>query len=427
MGRKYTLVGVGVILFTLVVAGVSFTAGVQSAAQTELDGMPRPVTRIASRLPVLNATLKSALAQSVDNPEDLGQTFEVFWDAWRIVESDFIGDVEREELVRGAIRGMVEALDDPYTQYVDPEHNAVDRAQDSGKIEGIGATVELMDGQLTIVAPLQDSPADEAGLRSGDVILAVEGQSVEGMELLEAVSLVRGPKGSTVELTILREGVEEPFTVTVTRDEIPLISVEGRMLTNDVGYVAIRSFNVRTSEELDEALSGLDEQGAQGVVLDLRDNPGGLLDAAVDVVSRFVDDGAALWWENADGTMYAMDVEEGQTYEWPMVVLVNAGSASASEIVAGALQDSRRAMLVGTQTFGKGSVQHVHQLRDGGSLRITTAHWLTRDRREINSVGLTPDVEIERDINAEGDIQLSYARRLLNNRLAPQRYYVPYR
>lgn len=426
MGRKYIVVGLGVILLTLVVAGLSFTAGVQSAAQPELGGTLQPVARVASRLLLPDTRLNPASVQSANMPEDLEQTFEVFWDAWRIVESDYIGDVERETLVQGAIRGMVEALDDPYTQYLDPEHNAIDRAQDSGKIEGIGATVELVDGQLTIVAPLKDSPADAAGLRAGDVILAVEGQSVDGMELLEAVSLVRGPKGSTVKLMIRREGVEESFSVTVTRDEIPLVSVETRMLADDVGYLAIRSFNVRTGEELDEALDVLDEQGARGIVLDLRDNPGGLLDAAVDVVSRFVDNGAALWWENADGTMYSMDVQEGQTYQQPMIVLVNAGSASASEIVAGALQDSGRAALVGTQTFGKGSVQHVHQLRDGGSLRITTARWLTRDKREINGVGLAPDVEIEQDTNFQGDIQLSYARRLLHNRLAPQRY-IPYR
>jgi carboxyl-terminal processing protease len=426
MWRRRMLAGLGLILFTLVVAGLSFGAGVQSVADTEPGPSVQPIVQIASRLPFFGANLGSTGVLAADAPDDLEDSFEVFWDAWRIIESDFIGDVDRETLIQGAIRGMVEAVDDPYTQYLDPEHNAIDRARDSGKIEGIGATVELVDGRLTIVSPLKDSPADKAGLQAGDVILAVGDQSVEGMDLLDAVSLVRGPSGSSVTLLIEREGVDEPFTVSVTRDEIELISVDGHMLSDSVGYLGIHSFNARTVEELDETLHTLDQQGTRALVLDLRDNPGGFLDAAVEVVSRFVDDGAALWWENADGSIYAMDVEDRRTYHWPMIVLVNAGSASASEIVAGALQDSGRAALVGVQTFGKGSVQHVHQLRDGGSLRVTTAHWLTRDKREINGVGLAPNVEVTQGTDSARDTQLDYARRRLQSRLA-RLHDIPYR
>ncbi len=416
--KRFVAVAAGVI-FALVVAVLSFAAGVQVAEH--------PTTSIAARVPLASQVADSVRPRpAADVPDSLKEDFAVFWDAWGIIEEDFIGEIDRQAMIQGAINGMVESLDDPYTQYVEPEDNAIMQEDDNGKFEGIGAMVEMIDGRLTIVSPLKGSPADEAGLRSGDIILEVGGTPIQGMDLSEAVSLVRGPEGTTVVLTIQRKGAEESFKVTIERAEIELHTVESHMLTDEVGYLAIRKFGGRTAEELDEALHDLEEQGARALILDLRNNPGGFLETAVQTVNRFLDDGPAVWWQRADGSSYPLLVEERDTFEGDMVVLVNEGSASASEIVAGALQDSNRATLVGVTTFGKGSVQNVHQLRDGGSIRVTTARWLTREEHEIEGVGLSPDYHVDQPDDVEVDRQLNFAQQLLQNQLAPL-FDIPYR
>jgi carboxyl-terminal processing protease len=221
---------------------------------------------------------------------------------------------------------------------------------------------------------------------------------------------------------VQREGVEEPFDVTVVREEIVLPSVVTRMLGHGIAYLALRNFNNRTIPELAQSLRNLEEQGTQALILDLRGNPGGFLDVAVEAVSRFINEGPVLWWEDADGSRYPILVKQRPTYDWPLIVLVDQGSASAAEIMAGAIQDADRGILVGTRTFGKGSVQNVHQLRDGGSLRVTTAHWLTRDGRPIQGVGLEPDVIVEQKSDfPDFDFQLAFARRLLYNRITQHR------
>ncbi len=416
MWRKHIAVIAALLGFTLLVASLSFAAGIYAAES--------PGHAIASRLPIPGYLAGLAAAHpAAGAPADLEEDFAVFWDTWRIVENDFFGETDKQAMIQGAIKGMVGALGDPYTQYVDPQQNEIMRENDSGGFEGIGATVDMIDGKLTIVSPLRDSPADQAGIKAGDVILEVDGRPVQGLELIEAVSLVRGPKDSTVTLTIERKGVDEPFTVSIVRASIPLITVESRMLADRIGYLAVHSFGSQTVKELDENLAALERQGAKALILDLRGNPGGFLDAAVETTSRFVESGPVLWWQNADGTSYSMDVRPHRTFEWPMVVLIDHGSASASEIVAGALQDTGRASLIGEQSFGKGSVQNVHQLRDGGSVRVTTAHWLTPDKHEINGIGLEPDIHVARDETRPSvDTQLSYARRMLQNRIAVPRH-----
>lgn len=413
MWRKRFLIGVVLAICILFVAGISFAAGARVATQ--------PANSMASRIPLVGEAVRSLSTQAaVGAPPEVEDDFEVFWDVWNIVEEDYYGDPDPQAMIQGAIDGMVETLGDSYTQYVNPQENEIMREDDSGSFEGIGATVDMIDGQLTVVSPLKGSPAAQAGLQAGDVILKVDATTVKDMDLLEAVSLVRGPEGSTVTLTIQREGVAEPFEIPIQRAEIELVTVESRMLTNEVGYLTINSFGGRTVEELDANLQSLADQGAQALVLDLRNNPGGFLDAAVETVSRFLDAGPVVWWQNADGSSYPLRVKERQTYDWPMVVLVNEGSASASEIVAGALQDSGRATLLGTQTFGKGSVQNVHQLRDGGSLRVTTAHWLTRDKHEINGIGLKPDHYVTQETDVTGvDRQLNIAHRMLQQAFDP--------
>jgi len=418
MWRKRLLYTVLLSLFTLGIAISGFLTGVRVANT--------PSSALASKAPLLKAIQRSELPDQLGTPPELEEEFAVFWDVWHIVISEFYGEVDQQALIQGAIRGMVEALGDPYTQYIDPRHNAILKEDDQGRFQGIGATVDMIDGRLTIVAPIEGSPAERAGLRAGDVILEVDGVSVEGMDLLEAISLVRGPKGTTVVLTIQRKGVPEPFDISIVRDEITLASVTSRMLDDKLGYLAIHTFNTRTVRELTKHLSDLEERGARALILDLRGNPGGFLDAAVETVSRFVDEGPALWWESADGSRYPIRVKRRTRYDWPLVVLVDGGSASAAEIVAGALQDAGRGVLVGTRTFGKGSVQNVHQLRDGGSLRVTTAHWLTRDGHQIQGVGLEPDFVVEQDPDRpDRDLQLEYARRLLHKRLT-RRYFVPW-
>lgn len=415
MWSKRFPVGFVLIVFILTIAGLSFAAGLHVAAH--------PPNGIASRVPIVGQVADTVISHPTSGvPEDVEAEFAVFWDVWQIVEDDFFGTPDHQAMIEGAIKGMVEALGDPYTQYVNPQQNAIQREDDSGEFEGIGATVDMIDGRLIIISPLKGSPADKAGLKAGDIILEVDGTPIQDMDLIQAVSLVRGPEGSTVRLTIQREGVAEPFTLSIVRAKISLVSVESRMLSDQVGYLAIRSFGSRTIQELDDHLSELKQQGATALILDLRGNPGGFLDTAVETVSRFIKSGPVLWWENADGTRRPIRVKPRSTYDWPMVVLIDEGSASASEIVAGALQDSGRATLVGTRTFGKGSVQNVHQLRNGGSVRVTTAHWLTRDKHAIDGVGLEPDIYIAQDESRpEVDIQLHFARRMLGQRTAAPR------
>ncbi len=411
MVRKRAL---AILLLTVValggVAGFGFMAGLRVA------NAPSPA--LASQLPGPETAQQRWLPAQAGTPQELEEEFAVFWDVWQIIERDFFGEVDRQAMIRGAIRGMVKALGDPYTQYLDPRHTAILREDDTGRFEVIGATVDMVDGRLAIVDLVEGGPAERAGLRPGDVVLKIDGVVVDGMDLLDAVSLVRGPKGSTVVLTVQREGIAEPFDVTLVREEIVLPSISSRMLGNGIAYLAIRSFNSRTVHELTQSLRKLEEKEAQALILDLRGNPGGFLDVAVEVVSRFIDEGPALWWEEADGTRYPILVKQRPTYDWPLIVLVDQGSASAAEIMAGAIQDADRGILVGTRTFGKGSVQNVHQLRDGGSLRVTTAHWLTRDGYRIQGVGLEPDVIVEQKPDfPDTDFQLEFAKRLLYNRI----------
>jgi len=393
----------------------SFVAGLSVEGETRAS--------LVSRLPLPIAQQRSGPGLDDDAPSD--DALAVLWEVWHIVENDFFGrPLDEDRMVQGAINGMLGTLGDRHTRYVDPRHNALLRDNDDGTFQGIGATLDVVDGQFTVVAPLADSPAEKAGLHPGDVILAVDSESLAGLELLDVIARVRGPAGTTVVLTIQRKGLADPFDLSIIRAEIPVYTVESHMLDDDVGYLAIHSFGGRTAGEVDRALARLRDTGAMALVLDLRDNPGGFLDTSIEVVSRFVRGGVAAHWQNPDGSTRPLRVKSRDGVDWPMIVLVNAGSASASEIVAGALQDRDRATLVGETTFGKGSVQNVYELQDGGSLHVTTAHWLTPDRRDINGVGLTPDRPVQRtadDVAAGRDPQLRWAQHLLRSKLGGYR------
>jgi carboxyl-terminal processing protease len=325
------------------------------------------------------------------------EAFQVFWEAWGIVQRDFYGDLPAEdEITYAAIRGMLSALNDPYTSFVEPEEVAIRAEDDSGEYEGIGAYVDMdEDGKLVIVEPFEGSPAEEAGLQAGDRVIAVDGVSVIGMTLYEAIGLVRGPAGSEVTLLVEREGVEEPFEVTVTRDRFELEIVDVEMLDDDIGYIRLREFGARATEKMEEGLEELLAQNPKGIVFDLRFNPGGWLDQALGVADLFLSDGVILtqrWRDGREEVFRARDGDIGE--DIPLVVLVDRGSASASEIVAGALQDHERAILIGEVTFGKGAVQTVHTLSDGSQLIVTSAMWFTPNNQPIHGYGLTPDIEV---------------------------------
>jgi carboxyl-terminal processing protease len=322
---------------------------------------------------------------------------ELFYDVWRIIQRDFDGDLPgTEQLLHALIAGSLETLDDEYTRYVPPQVAARMRQDLQGSFEGIGAFVRMTDdGYLQIVRPMAGQPAARAGLLPQDVILAVDGMSVLGLDVDQAITLVRGPRGTAVVLTISREDVDEPFDVTVVREQIEIPIVEAEMLPENIAYVRLSQFNRNAQPHLQAALVQLLAQNPQGLVLDLRDNPGGFLDQAVAVSDLFLDDGVVLLERNRRGMDEVFRSSSGGVAEdIPLVVLINAGSASASEIVAGAIQDRGRAVLIGETSFGKGSVQQTHTLTDGSELRVTFARWYTPNNKSIDREGIVPDIEV---------------------------------
>jgi carboxyl-terminal processing protease len=367
------------------------------------------------------ATWRGAATNAANTPENVAESFAPFWETWNLVHDEYFQQpITNTVLVQGAIKGMLDSLGDANTGYMPPMHFDLATSDIQGQLEGIGAEVDSRDGEITIVAPLPDSPAERAGLLPGDVILTVNGQEVTGMPLLEAVLLVRGPAGSTVHLEIRREGQDTLLDFDIVRARITIASVTSRMLEGNVGYVSIRTFGENTTEELREALEQLMGQTPQGLILDLRGNPGGNLYTALEVTSQFIQDGPIMIQEWGDGRRRTFDADgSGLATDVPLTVLVDQGSASASEIVAGAIQDRRRGTLVGETTFGKGTVQDWHELEgDNGGVRITIAKWLTPDGRWIHETGLTPDVQATRnleDVQAGRDPQLQAALDHLSN------------
>lgn len=317
--------------------------------------------------------------------------------AWEIILRDYVENdqVDTEALAQGAVRGMVEALGDPYTSYLDTEAYQLSLRSLEGSFEGIGAYVTIKDEQLMIIAPIADSPADRAGIRAGDIILEVDGQSTTGMNLAEAVLLVQGPEGTRVDLLVLHEGETEPELISIIRAVIEVPSVEFEM-REEIAYIIISHFSERTTGELLPVMEAIVQQGAEGIVLDLRSNPGGLLDTVVDVAGFFLEEGVVVDVVDNKGNHDVYRVEVGGiTTDLPLVVLVDEYSASASELLAGALQDYERATIAGARTFGKGSVNILRRLGDGSGLYITNARWFTPNGRLIEGEGIYPDYELE--------------------------------
>ena len=324
------------------------------------------------------------------------------WQAWRVLspklkETD--PSITTEELQKGAIRGMLHALGNPYTSYLAPEEYDQETRSLSSRFEGIGIYVSLINNQLTVAVPITDSPAERAGLVSGDVILEVDGTSTTNLSVGEVAKRIRGPKGSSVELLVLHVGEESPRKIAVTRDVVKQQSVIWQSIGDGLAYLRIVQFLDDTDVDVENALKEIAAQKANGLILDLRRNPGGLLDTTVRVASQFLEDGLVLYQVDGHGERTDLAVRKGGlATKIPMVVLADQASASASEILGGTLQDHQRAIIIGTRTYGKGSVNQFRKLNDGSGVYMTSALWYTPNGRLIEGEGLTPDMEVAMDL-----------------------------
>lgn len=346
--------------------------------------------------------------------------FTTFWDVWESVQDDYVDQpVAERDLYYGALQGMVASLGDPYSMYFTPEEAKAFNTELSGSFFGIGAEIGTKDDQIVVVAPLPGTPADVAGVLAGDAVLAIDGAATSGMSVGDAVQLIRGERGTVVTLT-LRRGDADSFDVAITRGEITVKSVKSSVREDNIGVIEISVFNDDTAGLFEEAASQMIESEVRGIIVDLRNDPGGLLDAAIDVAGYWIDEDTVVI-EDIRGVRdeYSSSAGFAALTNIPTVVLVNGGSASASEILAGALQDYHDATVIGEQTFGKGSVQQYQDLPDGGAVKITIARWLTPLGRSIDHVGITPDVVVdytEDDYHAGKDPQLDAAVNFLTTR-----------
>jgi carboxyl-terminal processing protease len=379
----------------------------------------------------------SSLSSSTPTPKQLG----VVDEAWSVILNDYVdkGNIDQNAMSSAAIKAMLESIHDPYAAYFDAaEYKSIEQINLQGIYGGIGAMVTIRDGQVTIIAPIAGTPAEKAGIRPGDKILTIDGNSTQGMSLEEAVLKVQGNPGTKVTLEVLHQGEETPITLVITREEINLPSVYPEIgnvtsipsttpaptvtpLPNGIAVITITYFSERTGDETVAALKDVLARGAKGIVLDLRDNPGGVLDSAVTVANQFLKQGIVLYALDSSGKKETWDVKPGGlATDVPLAVLVNGNSASASEVVAGALQDYGRAPLIGNQTFGKGSVNHFRQLSDGSAIYISIGRWYTPNGRQIEGNGLTPDIVVnatEQDIQQGKDPQLDRAIEYIKSKL----------
>jgi len=344
-------------------------------------------------------------------PKDID--FSLFWDTMDITKEKFLGSADEQKMVYGAISGMVSSLGDPYTFFMTPEEANRFNTDLKGQFEGIGAELEPKDGYLVVVSPLASSPAEKAGIMPNDIITKIDGVDVGGLNFYDAVDKIRGKKDTVVALTIVRSGFSEPKEFKVTRGTIVVKSVNYEM-KGDIGYIKMTQFGDDTVELMNEAVDNINKKNPKGIIIDLRNNPGGYVEDAVSIAGMFLDKGKVVVMEKGkDGTKNSSQTTTvPKMKDTPMLILVNDGSASASEILSGALQDYGRAKLVGIKTFGKGSVQSVNELKGGAQVKITIAEWLTPNGRQINKIGIEPDIKVELtndDKSAGRDPQLDKA------------------
>ena len=328
------------------------------------------------------------------------ESIELFTDVLAIVKKSYVEEVDTKKLIYGAINGMLASLD-PHSSFMPPEMYKEMKIDTKGSFGGLGIEITIKDGILTVISPIEDTPAFRAGVKAGDQILKIEDKFTKDMSIMDAVKRMRGPKGTKVTLTIMREGFEKPKEFALVRDVIQVKSVRFKTLDEGYGYVRIAQFQEKTDDDFSRALKTIKDENngnLKGLVLDLRNDPGGLLDQAVKIADHFVEEGLIVYTEGRekDAQMKFSARKSGTEPTYPIVVLINGGSASASEIVAGALQDHKRAVVMGTQSFGKGSVQTIIPLSDESGLRLTTARYFTPSGRSIQAKGITPDIVVER-------------------------------
>jgi len=403
-----------IVLSVLLLAG-TFAGGL-------LVGWLIPSSSALETLPASTGTETATPPQSTTSTSstDLDTLFKPFWEAWQIVHDQYVDQpVDDLKLMQGAIRGMLDSLGDPHTGYMTPDEFNQAQMPLDGSYTGIGAWVDTSGEYLTIVSPMEGSPAEEAGLKPGDVILAVDGKDVTNMDPSVVLQSVLGPEGTSLLLTIQRKDSGEVVDVSIVRKKITIPSIESKMLDGNIAYIALSTFGETSADDMKAALSELLAQNPTGLVFDLRNNSGGYVDTAIEIISQFIPSGTVMIEKLGTGEEIPYEaIPGGIATEIPLVVLVNGGSASASEITAGAIQDYGRGVIVGETTFGKGSVQNWVPLEgEQGAVKVTIAHWLTPKGRMIHGVGLTPDYEVpytEEDFKAGLDPQLDKAVEILS-------------
>ncbi len=348
-------------------------------------------------LALILVIIASSARHGVVATDEAYEKLKVFTEVLTLIQANYVEEVNSKDLVYGAIRGMLETLD-PHSSFMPPEIYREMQVETQGSFGGLGIEITVRDRQLTVVSPIEGTPADRAGILAGDRIVKINGEATKDMTLFEAVRKLRGPRGSRVTIAIMREGLTEAKDFTITREVIEVHSVRSFDLGDRIGYIRMVSFQEKTARDLERTLEQFQASGVKAIVLDLRNNPGGLLSQAVQAADLFLQKGQLIVYTEGRARNQDLRFSAEHTKTLPqvsMVVLVNGGSASASEIVAGALQDHRRAVILGTQTFGKGSVQTVIPLNDGSGLRLTTAKYFTPRGQTIQGKGITPDIQVE--------------------------------
>jgi carboxyl-terminal processing protease len=334
------------------------------------------------------------------NTDSVYEDLKIFTEVFTTIKKHYVEETNSKELIKSALKGMVNSLD-PHSAYLTPEAYREIQTETKGEFGGIGIQIGIKEGVLTVIAPIEDTPAFKAGIKAGDKIIKIDGKTTKDMNINEAVSKMRGPKGKPVTLTIQRDEWKEPKDITIIRDIIKIKSVKYRMIDKEIGYIKIVQFQENTAQDLSSTLKNLKEKGMQSLILDLRNNPGGLLNSAVAVAEQFLPSKhlvVSIKGRKGEKFDYFTEGRKSIDENIPMIVLVNQGSASASEIVAGALQDWEKALIVGVPTFGKGSVQSLIPLSDGSALKLTTAMYYTPKGKNIHAVGITPDIIVKLDV-----------------------------